>query len=148
VALGEDADSLLAPMEKSFHSEQGQKFVQVEDLPECPSCSTALLRPAVVWFTESPSLDVFASIHTWIHEKPRIDTVLVIGTSMEVYPATSYVQAARDRGARVAVVNIDQEDVALLALGEQDWYFQGDAAVLVPEMLEPVIGNIDTTLKL
>jgi NAD-dependent deacetylase sirtuin 5 len=64
--------------------------------------------------------------------------MLVIGTSALVYPATAYIEAARRKGARVAVVDIEKEDPSLLALEEQDWYFQGDAAALVPEMLEEV----------
>ena len=27
-------------------------------------------------------------------------------------------------------------------LDEEDWFFQGDASVLVPELLKPVIGDI------
>lgn len=129
-ATDEDADSLLSSIGAT---------VRKEDIPQCPMCSE-MLRPAVVWFGESPSKDVLAAIHDWIVEKP-IDTVLVIGTTVEVYPATSYVQAARDSGARVAVVNIDQEDVGLLALGEQDWYVQGDVAALLPGMLQSGSGN-------
>lgn len=75
------------------------------------------------------------AIHTWIQATPVVDTMLVIGTSAEVYPATAYIEAARQKGARVAVFNLEQEDVGLLALEEQDWYFQGDAAALVPMMV-------------
>jgi NAD-dependent SIR2 family protein deacetylase len=32
--------------------------------------------------------------------------MLVVGTSALVYPATAYIQAARRKGARVAVVDI------------------------------------------
>ena len=67
--------------------------------------------------------------------------MLVIGTSAEVYPATAYIEAARRKGARVAVVNVEKEDVGLLGLGEQDWYFEGDAAVLVPEMVKGVVDS-------
>jgi NAD-dependent deacetylase sirtuin 5 len=69
--------------------------------------------------------------------------MLVIGTSALVYPATSYIEAARRQGARVVVVDIEKEDPSLLALEEQDWYFQGDAALLVPEMLRPITGSLD-----
>ena len=65
--------------------------------------------------------------------------MLVIGTSALVYPATAYVEAARQKGARVAVVDIEKEDPSLLGLEEQDWYFQSDAAIMVPDMLEPVL---------
>ena len=28
------------------------------------------------------------------------------------------------------------------ALDEEDWFFQGDASILTPELLKPVIGDI------
>lgn len=49
--------------------------------------------------------------------------MLVKGTSAEVYPETAYIEAARQKGARIAVVNVEKEDPALLGLGKQDWYF-------------------------
>jgi len=44
--------------------------------------------------------------------------MLVIGTSAEVYLGTAYIEAARQKGARIAVVNVEKEDLALLGLGE------------------------------
>ena len=46
--------------------------------------------------------------------------MLVIGTSTEVYPRIAYIEAARQKGARIAVVNVEKEDPALLRLGKQD----------------------------
>jgi NAD-dependent deacetylase sirtuin 5 len=118
--------------------------LQREDIPNCPrpDC-VGLLRPGVVWFTESLPQPLLASISTWINgpvdQRTTIDTMLVIGTSALVYPATAYIEGARKKGARVAVVDIAKEDPSLLGLEEQDWYFEGDAAQLIPSMLEPVI---------
>jgi NAD-dependent deacetylase sirtuin 5 len=87
-------------------------------------------------FTESLPSEVVERLFTWITDPPGspkiIDMMLVIGTSALVYPATSYIEAARRQGARVVVVDV-----------EQDWYFQGDAALLVPEMLRPITGSLD-----
>jgi NAD-dependent deacetylase sirtuin 5 len=98
-------------------------------------------------FTESLPSEVVERLFTWITDPPgsskTIDMMLVIGTSALVYPATSYIEAARRQGARVVVVDIEKEDPSLLALEEQDWYFQGDAALLVPEMLRPITGSLD-----
>jgi NAD-dependent deacetylase sirtuin 5 len=69
----------------------------------------------------------------------NIDTMLVIGTSALVHPATAYIEAARRKGARVAVVDIARGDPSLLGLEEQDWYFRSDAAELVPKMLARVV---------
>lgn len=71
-----------------------------------------------------------------------IDTMLVIGTSTKVYPGTAYIEAARQKGARIAVVNVENKDPALLVLRKQDWYFEGDAAVIVPKIIRPAIGSV------
>ncbi|KAH7351416.1 DHS-like NAD/FAD-binding domain-containing protein [Pyrenochaeta sp. MPI-SDFR-AT-0127] len=119
--------------------------LQREDIPPCPDMKcNGLLRPGVVWFTESIPQPLLTSISKWINDpsdqSKTIDTMLVIGTSALVYPATAYIEAARRKGARVAVVDIEKEDPSLLGLEEQDWYFQGDAAEIVPAMLMPVVG--------
>ncbi|KAF1835932.1 DHS-like NAD/FAD-binding domain-containing protein [Decorospora gaudefroyi] len=120
-------------------------FISGEDIPRCPTSDCdGLIRLAIVWFTESIPQPLLASIHQWIcpsDQSMTIDTMLVIGTSALVYPATAYIEAARRKGARVVVVHIEKEDPSLLGLEEQDWYFQGDAVVLMPEMLRPVIGS-------
>jgi NAD-dependent deacetylase sirtuin 5 len=117
---------------------------QREDIPPCPeSGCSGLLRPGIVWFTESIPQRLMKSIYDWINdptdELNTIDTMLVVGTSALVYPATAYIEAARRKGARVAVVDIEKEDPSLLGLEEQDWYFQGDAAELIPQILKPVV---------
>jgi len=117
----------------------------LHEVPRCTreGCIDGLLRPGIVWFTESLPRPLLTSIAKWIDDpndpEKTIDTMLVIGTSALVYPATAYVEAARRKGARVAVVDIEKEDPSLLGLEEQDWYFQSDAAIMVPDMLEPVL---------
>lgn len=138
--MGAEADVALEPLLRHDVSIPLQR----QDVPHCPdSACDGLLRPGVVWFTESISQPLMKSIYEWINDpldtSRTIDTMLVIGTSALVYPATAYIEAARRKGARVAVVDIEKEDPSLLGLEEQDWYFQGDAAVIVPEMLKPII---------
>ncbi|KAF2818839.1 DHS-like NAD/FAD-binding domain-containing protein [Ophiobolus disseminans] len=120
------------------------KPLTLADVPRClePDCD-GLLRPGVVWFSESLPQPMMKEIFEWINDPndSAIDTMLVIGTSALVYPATAYIEAARRKGARVAVVNVEKEDPSLLGLEEQDWYFEGDAAELVPRMLEAVVGG-------
>lgn len=65
--------------------------------------------------------------------------MLVIGTSGTVFPAAAYVEIARERGARIAIVNLDEEGGR--ELKEEDWFFCGDAAVVLPVLLGPVIGG-------
>lgn len=76
-------------------------------------------------------------------DKKGIDLLIVIGTSAQVYPAAGYIASARARGARVVVVNTERPDQEASRLEKGDWFFQGDAAQIVPKMLEPVIGPIE-----
>jgi NAD-dependent deacetylase sirtuin 5 len=113
-----------------------------EELPNCPKCKTSLLRPGVVWFGESLPVDTIDAIDTWIEAAPKIDLVLVIGTTAKVYPAAGYIDVARRKGARVAVVNMESEDLGATGpLREGDWMFEGDAGVIVPKIFESVIGT-------
>ncbi|KAK2794879.1 hypothetical protein FQN51_000622 [Onygenales sp. PD_10] len=112
------------------------------DLPQCPECKNGLLRPGVVWFGEPLPNKVLDDIERWIHETPKIDLILVIGTSARVFPAAEYVERAREKGASVAVINMDINDVPPTGMREGDWFFQGDASLIVPEILKGVIGDV------
>jgi NAD-dependent SIR2 family protein deacetylase len=81
-------------------------------------------------------------IEDWI-DKSHIDLLMVIGTSARVYPAAGYIEIARGRGARVAVINMDYNDEPAGGMYEDDWFFQGDASEIVPELLKSVIGEIE-----
>ncbi|KAF2706249.1 NAD-dependent deacetylase sirtuin-5 [Pleomassaria siparia CBS 279.74] len=115
--------------------------IDTAHLPSCPSCK-GLLRPGVVWFGERLPGDVMSDIETWLDESETIDLIMVIGTSAKVYPAAGYVDMAREKGARVAVINMDKKDVPASGVYSQDWFFEGDAAKIVPELFKNEIGEI------
>ncbi|KAF9886987.1 hypothetical protein FE257_010603 [Aspergillus nanangensis] len=117
------------------------KGLSTDLLPHCPECKEGLLRPGVVWFGESLPLQTLDTVDNWMKAGP-IDLILVIGTSSRVYPAAGYVDKARAKGARVAVVNMDRNDVGSSGLKPGDWFFKGDAGVIVPEILQSVTGEI------
>ncbi|EHY57796.1 NAD-dependent protein deacylase SIR5 [Exophiala dermatitidis] len=114
--------------------------IKQEDLAHCPQCKVNLLRPGVVWFGESLPEDVMRDVSHWFQQPEKIDLMLVIGTSSKVYPAAGYTQLARAKGARVAVVNMDPGDARELT--KRDWFFEGDAAKIVPDILKSVVGEI------
>ncbi|KAI4721411.1 SIR2 family histone deacetylase [Aureobasidium sp. EXF-10727] len=117
--------------------------VQVSDLPKCPECHQGLLRPGVVWFGESLPSKVLNTVDSFINDSTKIDLILVIGTSASVYPAAGYVDEARAKGARVAVINADRADEPAGGLTDNDWFFEGDAAQIVPDILKPIIGEVE-----
>ncbi|KAK3175325.1 hypothetical protein OEA41_002572 [Lepraria neglecta] len=114
------------------------------DLPQCPKCGDGLLRPGVVWFGEMLPSQTMSDINEWIKNSEKVDLILVIGTSSKVYPAAGYVDEARAKGARVAVINLDRADTpgGMYGLQKGDWFFEGDAGVILPEILKGEIGDI------
>lgn len=118
--------------------------VPINSLPKCARCGS-LLRPGVVWFGEELPQDTMGEIDDLITQAPKIDLIMVIGTSASVYPAAGHVEVARSKGASVAVINTDDDVLTTMALQHVDWFFPGDAAVLLPELLRPVIGEMADT---
>lgn len=119
--------------------------VMIADLPKCPRCNNGLLRPGVVWFGEPLPRKVISTIDKFITESDKIDLIIVIGTSAKVYPAAGYVDRARAKGSRVAVVNMDRADAPASGVSDQDWFFQGDASEIVPEILRAIVGETTHT---
>ena len=114
------------------------------DLPRCPLCDS-LLRPAIVWFGEPLDMAVIDRIHGWFDAEPKVDLMLVVGTSAIVFPAAAYIHTARTQGARIAVFNVDEPTEEMMEnpvtrLRDEDWYFQGSAADVLPEVLKEVTG--------
>ncbi|KAK4906018.1 hypothetical protein LTR66_017756 [Elasticomyces elasticus] len=141
VATGTDTNPLIQGLDIS-DDKHALPSIPLHDLPRCPRCKHQLLRPGIVWFGEALPSQTLAEIDTFI-KKPgtTIDLMLVIGTSSAVWPAAGYTEIARNRGARVAVINMDPESGR--GLEADDWFFCGDAAEIVPELLRPVIGDVD-----
>ncbi|KAJ8481395.1 hypothetical protein ONZ51_g6030 [Trametes cubensis] len=121
-ALGvADADLLT-------YQDAGTKPINIpeEQLPRCAKCG-ALARPGVVWFNERPLyLDEINSIVY------KADMCLVIGTSSQVRPASTYAYRVRRRGGKVALFNMDpsEKDIA-----GADFVFKGPCEVLLPAIL-------------
>ena len=117
-------------------------------LPRCPKCAS-LLRPAVVWFGEPVEERARDEIHDWLDQVNHVDLMLVVGTTAVVYPAAAYIHAARVQGARIAVFNTDppseeDQENPITRLRAEDWYFQGSAADILPEVLKETIGETRT----
>lgn len=126
---GQDISSIDVPLPE----------ITTSSLPHCPKCKK-LLRPGVVWFGEALPSQTMSEVNDYFSESEPIDLMLVIGTSAKVYPAAGYTQLARSKGARVAVINMDSGDKG--QLGKQDWFFEGDAAQILPELFKHEIGDV------
>ncbi|KAK1492745.1 NAD-dependent deacetylase sirtuin-5 [Colletotrichum tamarilloi] len=114
--------------------------LEKKDLPQCHKCKNNILRPAVVWFGEPLPVEVVEEAQALFDDPEAIDLFLTIGTTSKVWPAAGYAEMARKKGARVAVINTRAED-ARHVRPDKDWVFVGDAAVVLPQLLKPVISE-------
>lgn len=154
-----------------------KKDIPFELLPRCPKCKVGLLRPGVVWFGEPLPLDVLQKADEFITntnnnnnnntksngasglDSQKVDLILVIGTSGTVWPAAGYVEQVSLRGGKVAVFNTSDppsstaqndntsDNVLANSAYKDGWFFQGDAAEVLPKALEPLIGNLKKRRK-
>jgi len=97
-------------------------------LPKCLECG-GLLRPHVVWFGES--LD-FSLLNQAIEAARSCQVMLVIGTSAIVQPAASLAVEARETGAVVAEINLEETPNS----GMMDFVLPGKSGDILPKLLE------------
>jgi NAD-dependent deacetylase len=91
----------------------------------CAACG-ASLRPDIVWFEDPVDPHVFARAAARISE---CGTFVAVGTSAVVYPAAGLIPLARQCGARMIELNVD--DTELSHLFDEHW--RGAAGRLLPE---------------
>jgi NAD-dependent deacetylase sirtuin 5 len=108
------------------------RLAVLSELPHCPKC-TDLLRPGVIWFGEKIAAGAPENIDKWIEE--GIDVVITACTSLEVYPAAEWVETARRCGASLAVIDTEKDHGLRDELEDDDWFFEGDIAVILPQLL-------------
>jgi NAD-dependent deacetylase len=106
--------------------------LKIEDLPpRCSRCSS-LLKPDVVFFGESIPWE--AQIMS-SKESKSCTTMLVIGTSVVVYPAQSIPITAKDRGAIIIEINLEPTP---LTDQISDYLICGSAGEIIPAIVEEV----------
>lgn len=93
------------------------------------------MRPGVVWFGERLAAGAPDRIDEWISEE-GIDLVIAAGTSLEVFPAAEWVHTARACGASLAIIDAENDHRLVEELSDNDWFFQGDIAVILPRILD------------
>ncbi len=77
------------------------EILETQMPPRCGKCS-GVLRPDVVFFGESLPEDVLAGA---FQAAARCDLMLALGSSLVVYPAAGIPLVAKERGARLVIIN-------------------------------------------
>ncbi len=106
-----------------------ERFID-EELPRCPECGK-LLRPDVVWFGES--LDPQVIEESW-ERTCRTNVMIIVGTSLLVYPAAYLPILAKEHGAKIIEVNPEPTYIS----DEADVVLRKKAGEVLPKIVEKV----------
>ena len=87
------------------------KFVAEDQVPACPKCN-GRLKHATVSFGQSLPTDVLRTASQWATDS---DLFLTLGSSLVVHPAASLPQTARERGAKLVILNRDPTPLDAIA---------------------------------
>jgi NAD-dependent deacetylase len=104
-----------------------QARLEYELPPRCPTCGGSHIRPEVVFFGEAlPSAAMMEAFRL----ARECDLMLVVGSSLQVYPAADVPEVAAERGAPLVIVNDEPTpmDVAATVV------LRGRAGELLPEL--------------
>jgi NAD-dependent deacetylase len=112
--------------------DEAAAIVRSGGLPKCPKCGK-VLKPAITFFGESLPID---ALREATEEAQKSDLMLVLGTSLTVYPAASMPQYTLSRGGKIVIVNnmpTPLDGQAILRYGDLGEVFNA---------LDKIIGNL------
>jgi len=72
--------------------------------PACPACAGRFLKPTVIFFGEALPAEAVRRAEEWAR---TADVVLVVGSSLQVYPAADVPRLAYESGAQLCIVNAE-----------------------------------------
>ena len=81
--------------------DEAAAIVRSGELPKCPKCER-VLKPAITFFGESLPVN---ALREATEEARKSDLMLVLGTSLTVYPAASMPQYTLAQGGEIIIVN-------------------------------------------
>jgi NAD-dependent deacetylase len=101
--------------------------------PSCPACGGRFLKPTVVLFGEALPVDALRDAQALA---TAADVVLIVGSSLQVYPAAGIPRLARQHGAELCIVNAEPtpfDDVAAVVI-------HGKAGEILPQVVRQIDG--------
>lgn len=101
----------------------------------CIECG-GLMRPAVVWFGEALPAEPLRRVEALVKTR---DVLVIAGTSLTVYPAAGFAEAAKRRSTRIIEVNIEPTPLTPWA----DVVIQGPAGSILPAWVERLAAGRD-----
>jgi NAD-dependent deacetylase len=109
--------------------EEAAAIVRAGELPKCPKCGR-VLKPAITFFGENLPID---ALREATDEAQKTDLMLVLGTSLTVYPAASMPRYALSNGGEIVIVNnmpTPMDNLALFRFDDLGEVFEGLEALI------------------
>lgn len=120
-------DRIVPISEMSAHLARGAR-------PRCVRCG-GLLRPNVVLFEEMLPPDAYDRAEDACR---RCAALVVVGSSLEVYPVAALPHLARSQGARLVIVNRDPTSYD----GDADLVLRGAAGTILPKVVAAIEADL------
>lgn len=115
-----------------FHIYDGkpilEKFLDDGKVPHCPECN-GVIKPNVILFGEQLPI---IQLQNAKKAARNSDFMLVVGSSLEVAPASDIPVIAKHNGAKVVIVNLEPTVMDNIA----DMVIHGDAADILPAIVQ------------
>ena len=111
--------------------EEAAATVRAGELPRCPKCGK-VLKPAITFFGESLPMDALMEATA---EAQKSDLMLVLGTTLTVFPAASMPRYTLTSGGEIVIVNnmpTPMDDAALFRFDDLGEVFEGLEGLLKP----------------
>jgi NAD-dependent deacetylase len=120
-------------IERNFCIKCKRKYNEELDFKDgIPKCTCGgLIRPDVVWFGEFLPADQFQLSE---QAARNCDVFFIVGTSAIVYPAASLVHVAKNNGAFLVEVNIEETEASSIA----DVSLLGESGKILPQIIEQI----------
>lgn len=104
--------------------------IDPNNIPKCANCG-GKIRPDVVWFGEMLDSDV---INEAFQVSERSDIFFSVGTSAIVHPAASLPVTAKQKGAILVEINIEETPLTYIA----DFFIQAQSGEFLPKLADMI----------
>lgn len=105
-----------------------QDVIQTGKVPQCPKCQ-GVLKPDVILFGEQLP---YKQVQLAKDAVRKCDLMIVIGSSLEVYPASDLPVLAYRNSARIIIINLQPTPLDNIA----DIVIRDDVAIILPTIME------------
>jgi NAD-dependent deacetylase len=105
-----------------------ERFIEDGKVPHCPKCG-GILKPNAILFGEQLP---YEELQAAKKASRTTDLMLVLGSSLEVAPASDIPLLAKLNGARVVIINLEPTSLD----NQVDLVIKGDVAEILPAIIE------------